>query len=99
MKKGIIFATMLFAFAAFVGVGMASGSNLAGTLVKIDGAMYTISDKTDKQHTIHVDPKSTKKTGELKTGAMVEAEVDSSGHALWIKVAEMEEGKEMSKDN
>jgi hypothetical protein len=97
MKKGMIFATLLFAIVAFVGVGIAGGNKLAGTLVKIDGAMYTVKDEMDKEHKIHVDPKSTKKTGELKTGAMVEAEVDANGHANWIKVAEMagHEGMDM----
>ena len=95
MKKGIILATLLFAFVAFVGIGIAGGDKLAGTLVKIDGPMYTIKDKMDKEHTIHVDPKSTKQTGDLKTGVMVEAEVAESGHAHWIKVVEMEEGKGM----
>ena len=90
MKKGIIFATLLFAFVAFVAIGIAGGNKLAGTLVKIDGPMYTVKDNMDKDHTIHVDPKSTEKTGDLKTGAMVEAEVDSNGHAHWIKVAETE---------
>ena len=88
MTKGIIFATLLFALVAFVGMGIAGGNKLSGTLVKISGAMYTVKDKMGKEHTIHVDPVTTKKTGDLETGAMVEAEVDSSGHALWIKVAE-----------
>ena len=94
MKKGILFATLLFAVFAFVGTGIAGGNKISGDLVNIDGAMYTVKDKTDKEHTIHVDPKSTKKTGDLKTGVMVEAEVDSSGHALWIKVMEMDKDKE-----
>ena len=97
MKKGIIFATLILAFVAFVGIGVAGGDKLAGTLVKIDGAMYTVEDKDGKEHTIHIDPKSTEKTGDLKTGAMVEAEVDSNGHAHWIKVVEMEEHKDMPK--
>ena len=93
MKKGILFATMLFAVIAFVGTGFAGGNKICGTLVKIDGAMYTIKDKEKKEHTIHVDPKTTKKTGHLEIGAMVDAEVDSSGHAHWITAAKMDEHK------
>lgn len=96
MKKVVMLSTMIFAFVAFMGLGMASSEHVTGTLVKIDGAMYTIKDKEDKEHTIHVDPKTTEKSGDLHTGAMVEAEVDSSSHALSIKVVEME--KEMEKE-
>lgn len=90
MKKGIMVATLLLALVAFVGVGMAGGDKLSGTVVKIDGEMCTVKDDKGKEHMIHVDPKTTKKTGELKAGAKVEAEVDSKGHASWIKVAEGE---------
>lgn len=90
MKKGIIFGTLLLALVAFVGTGFAGNQTIDGSLVKIDGAMYTVKNDKGDEKTIHVDPKSTKKTGDLKTGTKVQAEVDSSGHALWIKVVEME---------
>jgi len=90
VKKGVMVATLLFALIAFVGAGIAAGNKLNGTVVKIDGEMCTVKDDQGKEHMIHVDPKTTKKTGDLKAGAKVEAEVDAKGHANWIKVAEDE---------
>jgi hypothetical protein len=47
--------------------------------------MVTIKLADGTAKTVHVDPKGTKKEGEIKIGAQVTADVTSSGHANWIK--------------
>jgi hypothetical protein len=70
---------------SLVGVGLA-GQTLNGEIVKIDGAMVSVKDDSGKVTQIHVDPKTTQKTGELKEGAKVTAQVNDKGHAESIEV-------------
>lgn len=70
---------------AMAGVGFA-GKAITGEIVKIDGEMISIKDDTGKVQQVHVDPKATKKTGELKQGAKVTAQVNDQGHAESIEV-------------
>lgn len=70
---------------ALAGVGFA-GKAVTGEIVKIDGEMVSIKDDTGKVQQVHVDPKATKKTGELKEGAKVMAQVNDQGHAESIEV-------------
>lgn len=71
---------------AFAGVGLA-GRTITGEIVKIDGEMVSVKeDSTGKVEQIHVDPKATKKMGELKEGAKVTAQVDDRGHAQSVEV-------------
>lgn len=70
---------------AMASVGFA-GKAITGEIVKIDGEMISIKDDTGKVQQVHVDPKATKKTGELKQGAKVTAQVNDQGHAESIEV-------------
>jgi hypothetical protein len=97
MKKVLGLLGCLLLVVAFSGVGFAGSEmgakmegNLSGEIVKISGDMVDVKDNSGKIHSIHVDPKATKKTGELKVGAKVGADVTDSGHAnsIWV-----EEGK------
>lgn len=85
MKKifGLIgvFAMVL----ALASVGLAA-KTITGEIVKIDGEMVLIKDDSGKVEQVHVDPKGTKKTGELKQGAKVTAQVNDQGHAESIEV-------------
>ncbi len=78
---------------SLVGVGFAGGDlgkkmkgNLSGEIVKISGEMVDVKDAEGNVRSIHVDPKSTKKSGELKVGAKVSADVNKMGHAnsIWL---------------
>ena len=71
---------------SLVGVGFAGGQTITGEIVKIDGEMVSVKDSAGKVQQIHVDPKATKKTGELKEGAKITAEVNEKGHANSIEV-------------
>ena len=95
MKKGIMIVIVLFVLVSFVGIEIAAGHLITGKLIAIDvsGEMYTIKTQSPQgfegsRETIHVDPKTTKKTGDLKVGTIVEADVDINGHADWIKPLE-----------
>lgn len=70
---------------ALAGIGFA-GSTVSGEIVKIDGEMVSIKDNSGKVQQVHVDPKATKKTGDLKEGAKVTAQVNDKGHADSIEV-------------
>lgn len=96
MKKILGWVGCLFLVVAFSGVGFAGSEmgakkegNVSGEIVKIDKEMVTVKDSAGKEHTIHIDSKSTKKTGELKVGAKVMADVNDMGHANSISVEEM----------
>jgi hypothetical protein len=62
--------------------------NLAGEVVKIEMEMVGIRIPGDKIHWIHIDPITTKKTGKLKVGSWIEADVNSQGHANWISASQ-----------
>jgi hypothetical protein len=85
MKRYILALGVLFV-AAWFGVALAGAEgNLKGKVTKIDGDMWTIELADGKTKSIHIDPATTKKEGELKVDAMVTADVTSGGHANWIK--------------
>ena len=93
MKKVLVLIACLFLVVAFVGVGLAGSEmgakmdgNLSGEIVKISGEMVDVKDSAGKIHPIHIDPKTTKKTGELKVGVKVVADVNDMGHANSITV-------------
>lgn len=85
MKR--IFQFLLFTAIVISFASLSFAGTIKGKLTKIDQktSMYTIEDSKGK-HEVHVDA-STKKTGEIKTGTMVEVEEDR-GHAKSIKVEE-----------
>lgn len=84
MNKVVVFfvAAMLAISVASVSFAMA-GHKIAGEVVKAEGEFVEVKDAKGKVHKLHV-AESTKKTGEIKAGAHVEAEADATGHALAI---------------
>ncbi len=87
MKKTLwVLAVMGLSFSlALIGVRVGLADMVKGEITKIAGELVTI--KTDKgERQVHIDPKGTKKSGEIKVGAKVEADVTSTGHANSIKV-------------
>ena len=92
MKKGVMIATLFIVLIAFVGMGRAELVIIKGEIVDISGDMYTIKTESEQgfrgsRETIHVDPKTTEKSGEFAVGTKVQAEIDqNNGHAHWIKV-------------
>jgi hypothetical protein len=92
MKKVLGLLGSLFLVVAFVSAGLAGSEmkgNVSGEIVKIDGEMVHVKDAQGKVRAIHVDPGSTKKSGKLKVGEMVGADVTSRGHANAIWVMQM----------
>ncbi len=87
-----VFVAFCFVF-AFVTIGLAG--EIKGEITKISGETVEVKDSAGKSHSIHVDPTGTKKTGELKVGAKVTADVNDKGHANSIKV---EGGMDMKDD-
>ena len=92
MKKMLGLIGCLFLVVAFAGVGF-SGSdmgskkgNLSGEIVKMSGEMVDVKDRQGKIHAVHIDPVTTQKSGELKVGGMVGADVTPNGHAesIWV---------------
>jgi hypothetical protein len=84
MKKlllAVIAASFISAGAAWAG----EMGNVSGEVTKVDGEMVTIKTADGSSKSVHVDPKGTKKEGDIKVGAKVTADVASSGHANWIK--------------
>lgn len=84
MKKILSLMGVFVMVLALAGVGLAG--TVTGEIVKIDGDMVSVKDDKGKIQQIHVDPKATKKTGELKEGAKVTAQVNDKGHAESIEV-------------
>lgn len=96
MKKVMGLFSGLLLIAAFSTVGLAGSEmgkkmegNLSGEIVKIAGEMVDVKDSAGKIHSIHVDPEATKKSGELKVGAKVGADITERGHAnsIWVEKA------------
>lgn len=90
MKR--IFQFLLFTAIVISFASLSLAGTIKGKLTKIDQktSMYTIEDSKGK-HEVHVDA-STKKKGEIKTGAMVEVE-EERGHAKSIEVEHTKEDK------
>ena len=84
MKKIFSLIGVFVMVLALAGIGIAG--TVTGEIVKIEGDMVSVKDDTGKVQQIHVDPKATKKTGELKEGAKVTAQVNDKGHAESIEV-------------
>lgn len=92
MKAGVMTVALFMGLAVFSGVGVAD-TIVRGRVIMISGiGMDTYTIKTENgqgfvgsQETFYVDPKSTQKTGEIKVGTMVEAEVNINGTANWVK--------------
>ena len=95
MKIGVMIATLLMVFVSFSGVGVAD-SIFKGKVILISGIssdIYTIKTHSiqgfeGSRETFFVDPKITKKTGEIKVGTIVEVEVNINGTANWIKAVD-----------
>jgi len=89
MKKVSMFLVAAVVAVSVVSVAMASGAHkVAGEVVKAEGEFVEVKDSKGKVHKLHI-AESTKKTGEIKAGAHVEAEADASGHALAITAKDM----------
>jgi hypothetical protein len=70
----------------WVGSALADAAgNVSGEVTKVEGEMVTIKLADGTAKTVHVDPKGTKKDGEIKIGVQVTADVTKEGHANWIK--------------
>jgi hypothetical protein len=67
-----------------------------GKVILISGLgsdMYTVKTQSNQgfdgsRETFYVDPKTTKKTGEIKVGTIVEAEVNINGTANWVRAVD-----------
>ena len=93
MKMKNMVMGVLFLAGMLVSVGLAEATIIQGEIILITGEMYTIKTESDQgfkgsKATIHIDPKTTEKSGDLKVGVMVQADVDVNGHAAWIKQME-----------
>jgi hypothetical protein len=94
MKKlaGVLALVAVFSFAFMtygsiaVAADAAGAKTVKGEVQKIDGENYTVKDDTGKEVKLHVSPE-TKKEGDIKVGAKIEAQADATGHALSIKAA------------
>lgn len=93
MKKILAVVGCLAFVLAVAGSGMAGSEmgkkmegNLSGEVIKISGEMVDVKDADGNVRSVHVDPKTTKKSGELKVGAKIGADVNKMGHAnsIWL---------------
>lgn len=86
MKRILTSMIMIVAVLSFVSLSWAG--MISGEVTKIDekASVYMVKDAKGKEHKVHFD-KTTQTTGEVKVGAMIEADV-TKGHAKSIKVAE-----------
>jgi len=92
MKIGMMIAALFMFLVSFSGVGLAD-TILKGKVILISGISndtFTIKTMSNQgfdgsRETFYVDPKWTKKTGEIKIGTNVEAEVNINGTANWVK--------------
>jgi hypothetical protein len=92
MKKGLTYlfvAGVMTVSLATVGFAMKGHEAIKGEVTKIEGEMVTVTDAHKKEHTFHVDPKASKKEGEIIVGAHVEVDADAKGHANSIKAEAM----------
>lgn len=92
MKKSVLAAiavSLIWAGTALAG----EMGNVSGEVTKVEGDMVTVKTADGGSKSVHVDPKATKKEGDIKVGAHVTADVTSGGHANWIK--EMKDMKDM----
>ena len=83
-----VFVTFCFVF-ALVGIVIAADMKVEGKVEKMDGEYVSILDAKGKTHKVHTND-TTKKMGEIKEGADVEATVTAEGHAKSIMVKGMD---------
>jgi hypothetical protein len=84
MNKVVLAAvavSLMWAGAALAG----AMGNVSGEVTKMEGDMVTVKMADGSMKSVHIDPSTTKKEGEIKVGAQVSADVTSGGHANWIK--------------
>ncbi len=94
---GFIAAFLVFTGSAIAGIP----GSISGEVTHIKGEMVTIKISADKTEKFHVDPKSTKKIGNIEIGAQVTADVDKEGHAKSVTVVsnkKMKMNKNMDMD-
>ncbi len=84
MKKFVLAGVAVSLMWAGVALAGEMG-NVSGELTKMEGDMVTIKMADGSMKSVHIDPATTKKEGEIKVGAHVSADVTSGGHANWIK--------------
>jgi len=91
IKTKIMMVVAVLMFSVGVAIAAVPGK-VDGEVTKISGEMVTIKTTEGAMHSIHVDPKTTKKEGKVVIGAMVSADVNDKGHATTLTVIE---GKDM----
>jgi hypothetical protein len=92
MKTGVMIAVLFMVLAVFSGAGLAD-SIVKGKVILISHDVYTIKTESNQgfggsRESFVVEPKWTKKSGEIKLGMTVEAEVNINGTANWVKVVD-----------
>jgi len=92
MKTGVMIAVLFMVLAVFSGTGRAD-SIVKGVVILISHDVYTIKTENNQgfggsRESFVVEPKWTKKSGEIKLGQTVEAEVNINGTANWVKVVD-----------
>jgi hypothetical protein len=65
---------------------MGAAKMVKGEVLRIEGENYFVKDEAGKEVKLHVNAQ-TKKEGDIKVGAKVEAQADATGHATSIKAA------------
>jgi hypothetical protein len=65
---------------------MGGAKTVKGEVLRIEGENYFVKDEAGKEVKLHVN-QQTKKEGDIKVGARVEAQADATGHATSIKAA------------
>jgi len=65
---------------------MGAAKTVKGEVLRIEGENYFVKDEAGKEVKLHVNAQ-TKKEGDIKVGAKVEAQADATGHATSIKAA------------
>lgn len=84
MKKQIAAAVLSLGVLAFSHGALADGKGINGTVTKIEGEYYYVKDTNGKEVKGHFNA-STKKSGDIKVGTMVEIYIDANGHTTEIK--------------
>lgn len=86
--KNLVAVLVAFCFVfALVSIGLAADMTVEGKVDKVEGEFVFIKDAKGKEHKLHTDD-TTKKTGDIKAGAEVEAVMTGMGHAKSITVKE-----------
>ncbi len=67
-----------------MGSGSQSTESITGEILRVQGELFVVKDEAGKEVKLHVD-QSTQKSGDLKKGDKIEAEISPKGHAVSIK--------------